>query len=53
VPQLTGTLLPMDKPLPPLGVYVLGIAIELDKFNTGHDPGLDPGPPPWRRPTTT
>ena len=42
MPQLTGTLLPMDKPLPPLGVYLLGVAIELDKFNTGHDPGLDP-----------
>jgi phospholipase C len=42
VPQLTGALLPMDKPLPALGVYLLGVAIELDKFNTGYDSGLDP-----------
>jgi phospholipase C len=42
VPQLTGTLAPLDKPLPPLGKYLLGIAIMLDTQYTGHVPDIDP-----------
>ena len=42
VPQLTGALVPMDQPLPPLGKYLLGVAIALDEHYTGHRPGLDP-----------
>ena len=42
VPQLTGPLVPLDKPLPPLGQYLLGIAITLDTEYTGHVPDLDP-----------
>ena len=32
----------MDKPLPPLGQYLLGVAIALDTMNTGHMPAIDP-----------
>lgn len=42
VPQLTGTLVPMDKPLPPLGKYMLGVAVTLDTHYTGHQPDIDP-----------
>ncbi len=42
VPQLLGTLLPLDKRLPPLGQYLLGVAIALDTKYTGHVPDLDP-----------
>ena len=42
VPQLTGTLVPLDKPLPPLGVYLLGVAIALDTHYTGYVSDLDP-----------
>jgi phospholipase C len=42
VPQLLGTLLPLDKRLPPLGQYLLGVAIALDTNYTGHVPDLDP-----------
>ena len=42
VPQLAGTLVPLDKPLPPLGQYLLGVAIALDTKYTGHTPDLDP-----------
>jgi phospholipase C len=42
VPQLAGTLVPLDKPLPPLGQYLLGVAIALDTKYTGHIPDLDP-----------
>ena len=42
VPQLTGTLVAMDQPLPPLGKYLLGVAIALDEHYTGHRPDLDP-----------
>jgi phospholipase C len=42
VPQLAGTLVPLDKPLPPLGKYLLGVAIALDTQYTGHQPEIDP-----------
>jgi phospholipase C len=42
VPELTGPMLPLDKRLPPLGQYLLGVAIALDTKYTGHDPGIDP-----------
>ena len=42
VPQLSGTLIPLDKPLPPLGQYLLGMAIALDTNYTGHVPDIDP-----------
>jgi phospholipase C len=42
VPQLTGTLLPPDQPLPPLGKYLLGVLITLDTNYTGHVPDIDP-----------
>jgi phospholipase C len=42
VPQLAGTLVPLDKPLPPLGKYLLGVAIALDTQYTGHVPGIEP-----------
>jgi phospholipase C len=42
VPQLTDALVPLDKPLPPLGQYLLGVAIALDTKYTGQKPGLDP-----------
>jgi hypothetical protein len=32
----------MDKPLPALGKYILGVAIELDTMNTGDVPAIDP-----------
>jgi hypothetical protein len=32
----------MDKPLPPLGKYLLGVAIALDTMNTGDVPAIDP-----------
>ena len=41
-PQLAAPLVPMDKPLPPLGRYLLGVAIALDTKYTGHVPGIDP-----------
>lgn len=31
----------MDKPLPPLGKYLLGVAVALDTMNTGHVPDID------------
>jgi phospholipase C len=42
VPQPAGTLVPLDQPLPPLGQYLLGVAIALDIKYTGHRPGIDP-----------
>jgi phospholipase C len=42
VPETLGTLVQMDKPLPPLGKYLLGTAIALDTMNTGHVPDIDP-----------
>ena len=42
VPQLPGPLVALDKPLPPLGQYLLGVAIALDTHYTGHLPGIDP-----------
>jgi phospholipase C len=42
VPQLDGTLFPLDKPLPPLGKYLIGLAVTLDTAYTGHVPDLDP-----------
>jgi phospholipase C len=42
VPQLADPLVPMDQPLPPLGKYLLGVAIALDTNYTGHVPDLDP-----------
>jgi phospholipase C len=40
VPQLAGTLVPLDKPLPPLGKYLLGVAMALDTQYTGHVPAI-------------
>jgi phospholipase C len=42
VPQLAAPLLPPDRPLPPLGQRLLGVAIALDSHYTGHTPGIDP-----------
>ena len=42
MPQLTDPLVPLDKPLPPLGQYLLGVAIALDTTYTGHTPAVDP-----------
>jgi phospholipase C len=42
VPRPSGTLVPPDRPLPPLGRYLLGVAIALDTQYTGHVPDLDP-----------
>jgi phospholipase C len=42
VPQLAGTRVPLDKPLPPLGQYLHGVAIALDTNYAGHTPDLDP-----------
>lgn len=42
VPRPSGTLVPLDTPLPPLGQYLLGVAITLDTRYTGHTPDLDP-----------
>jgi phospholipase C len=42
VPQMADTLVPLNKPLPPLGQYLLGVAIALDTTYTGHLPDLDP-----------
>jgi hypothetical protein len=39
---MVGTLVPMDEPLPPLGKYLLGLAITLDTNYTGHRPDIDP-----------
>jgi phospholipase C len=42
VPQLSGPMIPLDKSLPPLGQYLLGVAIALDTKYTGHVPDIDP-----------
>jgi phospholipase C len=42
VPRMTGTPVPLDQPLPPLGKYLLGVAITLDTQYTGHQPDIDP-----------
>lgn len=42
VPPMLDPLLRMDKPLPPLGKYLLGTAIALDTLFTGHVPDIDP-----------
>ena len=42
VPPLPGPMAQLDKPLPPLGKYLLGVAIALDTMNTGHVPAIDP-----------
>ncbi len=42
VPPLLDPIVHMDKPLPPLGQYLLGVAIALDTMNTGHVPAIDP-----------
>lgn len=41
-PHLAGTIVPLDRPLPPLGQYLLGVAVALDTKFTGHVPDLDP-----------
>ena len=41
-PQLAATPVPLDKPLPPLGQHLLGVAIALDTHHTGHVPDIDP-----------
>ena len=42
VPPLLDPMVQMDKPLPPLGQYLLGVAIALDTMNTGDVPAIDP-----------
>jgi phospholipase C len=42
VPPLLDPMAPMDKPLPPLGQVLLGVAIALDTMHTGHVPTIDP-----------
>jgi phospholipase C len=42
VPPLLDPMVQMDKPLPPLGKYLLGVAIALDTMNTGKVPDIDP-----------
>ena len=34
--------MPLDRPLPPLGTYLLGVAVTLDTEYTGHLPDIDP-----------
>src|SRR5215472_1298258 len=41
-PQLAATAVPLDKPLPPLGQHLLGVAIALDTHHTSHVPDIDP-----------
>jgi hypothetical protein len=41
VPRSPGPVVPLDKPLPPLGKYLLSLAIALDTKYTGHVPDLD------------
>ena len=42
VPPLLEPMAQMDKPVPPLGKYLLGVAIALDTMNTGNVPSIDP-----------
>lgn len=42
VPRLTRSLTSLDRPLPPHGRTLLGLAIVLDTHRTGHIPDLDP-----------
>jgi hypothetical protein len=42
VPPLLDPIVQMDKPLPPLGKYLLGVAIALDTMETGDVPDIDP-----------
>jgi phospholipase C len=42
VPPLLDPMVQMDKPLPPLGKYLLGTAIALDTTHTGQVPDIDP-----------
>jgi len=41
-PQLAATPVSLDKPLPPLGQHLLGVAIALDTHHTSHVPDIDP-----------
>ena len=52
VPPLLDPMAPMDKPLPPLGQYLLGIAIALDTMNTGDVPAIDPKTATVQQPMT-
>jgi phospholipase C len=42
LPQQSDASAATDKPLPPLGKYILGAAMALDTRETRHVPGLDP-----------
>ena len=42
MPPLLDPMVQMDKPLPPLGQYFLGVAIAMDTMNTGDVPAIDP-----------
>ncbi len=42
VPQVNGAPVASDNPLGPLGVYLLGVAMELDTHSTGYVCDLDP-----------
>ena len=41
-PALKDSVVPMDRPLPPLGQYLLGSAIEIEKARGGNAPTIDP-----------
>jgi hypothetical protein len=43
----------MDQPLPPLGKYLLGVAIALDEHYTGHRPDSTPRRRPADEQTNT
>ena len=42
VPPMNDPLMRLDKPLPPLGKYMLGTAVAFDTMFTGHVPDIDP-----------
>ena len=42
VPPMNDPLMRLDKPLPPLGKYMLGTAVAFDTMFTGHVPEIDP-----------
>ncbi len=41
-PPLKDPVVPLDRPLPPLGKYLLGTALEIEKSRTGKAPAINP-----------